>query len=453
MRNIINIVKQKLKVSNERSLKIRNNIILAFLFKGGSMLVNLALVPIIITFVNTTEYGIWLALSSVIAWFGISDIGFGHGLRNKFAEAIAVGNKELARSYVSTTYITLFIFSSVVWIIFFIVNHFLDWTLILNANNISKDELSKVVLIVFTFFSLQFVLKLITTILTAYQEAGKASGFDFLANFFILINIYILIKLNVDGSLKTLALLTGAYQLGILILASLFFYNKELKEYRPSVKFFNKQQIRSLMGLGVRFFIIQITMIFIYQSTNIIITQVLDPDSVTEYNIAYRYFSIPLTIAIIIISPLWSAFTDAYVKKDYMWMKKIFKQLIFLSIFISLILISFFLISDFSYKIWLKDKVIVSVSVSFFMMLNVICLTITSIFITLLNGAGKLKVQLIVNTIIALIFIPLAILLGKQYGLAGIIAASFIVNLIYAILAPIHCYKIINNTATGIWNK
>ena len=36
-----------------------------------------------------------LTLSSIIGWFAFFDIGFGNGLRNKFAEAIAKGDHQL----------------------------------------------------------------------------------------------------------------------------------------------------------------------------------------------------------------------------------------------------------------------------------------------------------------------------------------------------------------------
>ena len=47
------------------------------------------LVPLTIHYINPTRYGIWLTVSSIIGWVSFFDIGFGNGLRNKFAEALA----------------------------------------------------------------------------------------------------------------------------------------------------------------------------------------------------------------------------------------------------------------------------------------------------------------------------------------------------------------------------
>src|SRR5829696_5056165 len=95
------------EAGNERSLQVKRNIYVSFLAKGGSVALNLALVPLTIDYVNPMQYGVWLTLSSIIAWFGFFDIGLGNGLRNKLTEAITIGDNELGRKYVSTTYLVL----------------------------------------------------------------------------------------------------------------------------------------------------------------------------------------------------------------------------------------------------------------------------------------------------------------------------------------------------------
>src|SRR5512137_2137737 len=101
--SIINFIISQFRRGEERSVKAKKNILYAVVIKGISIAISLVLVPLTLHYVNPTQYGIWLTLSSIIAWFGFFDIGFGNGLRNKFAEAKAKGDHELARTYVSTT--------------------------------------------------------------------------------------------------------------------------------------------------------------------------------------------------------------------------------------------------------------------------------------------------------------------------------------------------------------
>lgn len=450
---IINLIKSKLNNQNERSLRALKNIILSFIFKGGNMIINLILVPLTISFISPEEYGIWLTLSSIIAWFGISDIGFGNGLRNKFAEAVALDNKNLARSYVSTTYFAVAVCMIVLWILFFLFNFIADWPKILNTSSLLKNELQASVLLVITFFVLQFIFKLVGTVLIANQEPGKSAGFDFFANVLILISILILIKLNIKGDLVILSLISGVFQLIIFILASIWFYTHTLKDYSPSIKYFNKKYIKDLLGLGLKFFVIQISMIFVFQSMNIIITHVLNPNAVTVYNIAYKYYTIPLTISLIVMLPLWSAFTDAYVKKDFHWMKTMVRNICVINILLILVLVLMYFISNYLIKIWIGNKVQIPKEVSLSMMITIVFQLISSALMVLINGIGKVKFQMTIYLIFIPIFIPVAIIFGHRWGLSGIIYSSAIVYFFFSIFFSIQLYLILNNKATGLLNK
>lgn len=451
---IFKLIEGRLRGGSERSVKAIKGIFRTLIFKGGNMVINVILVPLTISFISPSEYGVWLTLSSIIAWFSISDIGFGNGLRNRFAEAVAIGNKELARSYVSTAYFSVSILMLIVWVVFCIINYFLDWNIILNTNAEGSHMLSKVVLVVFSSFCLQFVLKLVGTVMIAYQEPGKIALFDFLSNLLVLLSIYLMIKLDLNGTLMYLAIISGLAQLSMYFIATLWFYRHDLREYRPSLKFFKAKYIRQLMGIGMKFFIVQISAIFVFQCTNIIIAQLLGSDQVSIYNIAYKYYTIPLTIALIVVSPIWSAFTDAYTKRDYSWMRNVYRKLVYFSVFISILLLFFLFISSFAFRYWIGNSITIPTEISVIMMLNILATSVFNIFIFIVNGIGKLFLQLWLNVCLSLIYIPIAILLGKQFGLSGIVGSSLIINTIYAILVPLQCYKLLFNQSNHlIWTK
>jgi O-antigen/teichoic acid export membrane protein len=201
-----NIILKFIAKGHERSVKAKKNILASFIIKGLSIAISLVLVPLTINYVNPSRYGIWLTLSSIISWFSFFDIGFGNGLRNKFAEALANGQDELARIYVSTTYAILSIIIVIVLIIFLFINPYLNWSKLLNTTPEMAGELSILALIVFVFFCLRFIFQLLTTVLVANQEPAKASFFDFLGSLLSLIIIFILTK-TTSGNLIYLGFL------------------------------------------------------------------------------------------------------------------------------------------------------------------------------------------------------------------------------------------------------
>lgn len=106
-------------------------------------------------------------------------------------------------------------------------------------------------------------------------------------------------------------------------------------------------------------------MLFIFQLTNIILSRVQGPEAVTQYNIAYKYFNVLNMAANIILTPFWSAFTDAYIKRDYNWMRGTLEKLEKLWLLCIPILVLMVLSSDLLYKFWIGDSVAVSFSLSF----------------------------------------------------------------------------------------
>lgn len=124
----------KLGIESSRTKNIAKHVSYSFLYKVGSVLANFLLVPLAINYLNSEKYGIWLTLSSVITWF-FFDLGLGNGLRNKFAEAKAKGDKHLAQAYVSSAYFTIGSISIILIGIFLFINPWIDWTTVFSTDS------------------------------------------------------------------------------------------------------------------------------------------------------------------------------------------------------------------------------------------------------------------------------------------------------------------------------
>jgi O-antigen/teichoic acid export membrane protein len=299
---------------------------------------------------------------------------------------------------------------------------------------------------------MQIVLKTINTILIADQKPAKSAFFDMLGQVLVLLIIFILTK-TTSGSLLYLSLALGVTPILILLTSSFWFYNHEYKKYRPLIRMFERNIVKDILSLGSKFFMLQIAAIAIYQTTNIIIVQISNPESVTIYNVAYKYFSVALMISNIILTPFWSAFTDAHTQKDYAWMKNSYKKLSKIIVCVCIFVLLLFVISPFAYKLWIGNQVLIPVSISFIVALYMISNIICGLQSQVLNGVGKIKLQLILANISIFVNIPLAIFLGKALGLIGVVLPILILNLIGIIIYSIQVKRILNNRAKGIWNK
>ena len=454
IKTIIDKANSLLSDGHERSVKAKRNVIASFGFRGISIVISFLLVPMTISYLNPTKYGIWLIIGSIIAWFGYFDIGLGNGLRNKLAEALATNKKDLARSYVSTTYASLLLIIGATYIIFLVINPFLNWSNLLNAEPELAQELGWVAFFTFTFFALRFVFQLIGVVLTADQQPAYNNAFGPIANLIILTALFFVAKFS-EENLVYIAILYGSAEVFVMLCASVYFYHKRYRFLRPNLKSINFKHFKPLASLGGRFFILQIASIIIFSTDNLIIAKILDPKEVTPYNLAIKYMGIPTLIFTIIISPLWSAVTDAYTRKDYEWIRSSINKLVRLWAITALAIIALVLFSGTFYHLWVGDEVKVPFLLTVLMGLNTWVVAWNLIFANFVNGVGKIRLQIISSIIGMTINIPISIYFADNLGMgsAGVILGSMVSILGGTIFVPIQYRKIINRKATGIWDK
>jgi O-antigen/teichoic acid export membrane protein len=445
-------VKIKLSFSKDnRTNKIQKNIIASFFLKGGSMLISLLLVPLTLSYLNSYEYGVWLTLSSVLTWIYVLDIGLGNGLRNKLTEALALGDKRMAKTYVSTTFISLFLIISFVYILFILVQNWLNWSSILNVDPDKISNLNEVVTIVFAFFCINFVLKIVGNIFMAYQQPAVNDLIYFLGNLLSFVLIYISTKLF-PGSLMKVAVIFSATPIFVLLCAYPIVFYKH-RDIIPSIYFLKFKYLKDLMSLGFQFFIIQISCVIVFMTSNFIISKLFGPDQVTSYNIAFKYFSIVTIGFTIILAPIWSAVTDAYTRGDLEWIKKQIKKLLVIWGLFLLLTIVMILVSSFVYSFWMGKEIKISMSLSVLCGIYVTISNWNNVFAFFINGVGKVRLQLYSSILSGVLYIPLAVYLGKQIGVAGVILAMCLSLFISSIWFPVQYWKIVSNKAKGIWNK
>jgi O-antigen/teichoic acid export membrane protein len=441
-----------------RSIQAKKHIAYSMGLRLVSILASYILVPLCLNYLGKENYGIWITLSSIVAWIGFFDIGIGHGLRNRFAEAKAQNKILLVRNYVSTTYALAIIIFGSFFVLFAIINPFLNWSQILNTSPELKGELHILVWFVVLFFILRFVLSLIGIIFVADQKPAINNSIFPLANIISLIIIFILTKTS-DSSLLYLGITISAIPVIILIFMTFYYFNKDYRAFKPGIKYVDFKYFKDIGGLGIQFFIIQIAVLIIFYSDNLIITRIFSPAEVTPYNIAYKYFSMLTIVFTTIVTPFWSAYTDAFTKQDFQWIRKTNKDLIKVWFFIVLAVIILLSISGFFYRIWIEElsgeKIHIPFRLSLFMGLFILISTWNNIYSNFINGTGKIRLQLYTSVIVAAINIPISIFLAKNMGLgsSGVILGTCICLFSGTILGPVQYHKIINKKDKGIWGK
>ena len=412
---------------SERTGSFVKNVGLGFVAKGLSILISFIQIPLILSILSKTEYGIWITIFSVTGWLSFFDIGMGNGFRNQLTEALAVNDTDKAKKLVSTIYISMFgIFSAVV-IVFIIASNYISWVDIFNAPQSLETQLYYTVIISVSAAALNFVLALIHIILAAKHQTGK-SGILFLIGQLLTLLFIIYYKSHQSGyNFLILSSVLSVVPLLVNIGINIYLFFSDFRNMSPSINHYKKDYLKGLMNLGIMFFLIQISGLVIYSTDNFLINKLFGPETVTKYSLVYKYFSIISVSFSLISAPLWTMYVDAFSKKDFFWVEKNLKFLLKAVIISTIIIIIMNLIAPIFFKIWIGDNYDISYSMNILISTYIILFIWGSIWVLPLNATGKIKVQMIVSIAVALINIPAIYFFSYIFNnVNGVIVANII---------------------------
>ncbi|MFI5158486.1 MAG: lipopolysaccharide biosynthesis protein, partial [Sphingobacteriales bacterium] len=451
---MLTLIKTKIRLfwksqDNERSLKVKRNIVYTFLIKGGSIIISLLLVPLTINYINPVVYGVWLTISALVGWINNFDIGLSNGLRNKIAHSLALGEIQDIKKYVTTTYIILFLISAVTFLVFFVAGSFFNWNRLLNINSSVHYDIWPIILIALGAFCIQFALQPVNTILIATHQPFKSSLLLFWGQLVTIIVVFILTK-TTQANLFMLVIVMAGSPVLVLFIANIYLFATSLRAYSPHIGSIHFKSAKSLLQVGSAFFIIQLGALILYETDNIVITKTLGPEEVTTFNIAYKIFSVLVVAFSIVMTPYWSAFTDAYAKNDLDWIKHSIKKMRMLWLGFSVTTVLLLIASDTLYKLWIGPAIHVPLSLSISMAAYVIVVNWMSIYASALNGIGKLKIQLTFVVAMGIINIPISVFLINRVGVCGTVLANVLVMIIMNFVFTYQINLIVNNKARGI---
>ncbi len=440
--------------ADSRSARMGRNIVGSIFVKIGSILCSLVIVPLTIDFVNPVQYGIWLTISSIVAWMSFFDIGFCNGLRNKLAIAIAEHNHALARTYVSTTYAVLALIFGLLMAALIVAVRFASLTSLLHIDALYEADLKVACTILVVYFCVTFVLRILSNILLADQRPALSSAIEFVGQALTLPAIW-MFRGSVEGSLTWLALGLCVPPMVVWSVMTLLLFRRRYRFCRPSWRTVNLRQSRSLFGMGLQFFIIQIAAIIQYQTANVLIARLFSMEDVTAYNIAYKYFNVLTMGFMILLQPFWSAVTDAYAKGELEWIRRQVRRYLLLALAATGAALVMLFCADWVYAVWLNSAVSVPMQLSLWMAVYIVTTLFGSIFCYFVNGIGALRIQFTSSLISPFLFIGLVWLLCEvgHVGVWGILIASIAANFNGILLAPLQYVMVILKHKHGLWSK
>lgn len=385
------------------------------LLKGASLILTFIMTPMYLAyFKDQGILGVWYTLQSILVWILTFDLGVGNGIRNRLASAIAKNDHEQEKRIVSSGYIVFGIMTILVVLLLAIIIPFINWQRALNSN-MHIDTLNRALFITLVGIVLQFLFKIVTSILMALRKNILANSLAIITN--SLIMFYLLIPINVSDETK-FELLAIVYTLATILplfSVTLYIFEVPLKNIHPSIKAWDRNIGKEVLRVGSAFFVIQLGLLVVNSTNQFLINFLFGGVAVVDYTLYYRLYSTATMIFTLFTQPIWSEVSIRYAKGDTFWVRKIYHLMLFLAVLISVGCLVVTGGLPLVFKIWLGDGTQASrwIGLVFFTWSTVEVFIYAGTCIA--NGMTKLNCQILFTIGAAVTKIPVTFLCARIF--------------------------------------
>lgn len=423
---------------SERNRRIVTGILGGALGRSISLLAPFIVMPIILHTLGAYLFGVWMTVLSFTTMALFMDFGIGNGLLTKLSYANGLNNNSEMRAYIISAYISLtviaFILVSILLLLFFLTNfHFFSLDL-------KNQEALYIVFASAIIFVLGIPISVIQRIMYAKQQILKFNLWQISGAFFSLFFCYIAVLLKLSSWLIILAY--SAPPLIILIIATVVFFNDN-KEISPELSSFSKEKSLDLLKIGSKFLVLSILTSIALNIDNVLISFKLGSEAVTDFVVPAKIASLLSVVVTTLFLPLWAANGEAIAKKDYDWVLKTTKKMVFLgALVVFLCSVPLILFNKEIINLWMGHEFKNQQEILIFLCLLSLGMAITSPLQMLLNSLGRIQIQIKIWVIF--LFISIALKLIFLDGSALWVVALISSGTYFFIVIPILIYSILN---------
>lgn len=430
--------------SSERYRRAALTTFTAILARCVTVVTGLFTVRLTVHYLGTERYGLWMTITSVFAMMTFADLGIGNGLLNSISEAHGKDDRESVRKYVSSAFFVLLGVAALLAGLFAIVYPLLPWPRFFNVTTAqAAREAGPAAAVFLACFAFNMPLDTVQRVQTGYQEGFESNLWSVGGN--VLGFIALLVAMHFRAGLPWLLLTLS----GGPLLAALSNWGHEFGWVRPWLlpnwNYWDSAAARKIMSTGIMFLVIQVCGIFYVTVDNIIITQVLGPEAVTQYAVPMRMFIMVRAVGGMFVNPLWPAYGEALARGDVKWSRRtVFRSIAYSVLAFGPVGLGLALFGKTIVHVWVGPQIQPSYWLLFGAALWLIVDLCGGALYTFLAGANFLKFLTVVMVVTAVANLPLKILGARAFGLSAVVWTTALTALLGTIASSAYTYRVLN---------
>jgi O-antigen/teichoic acid export membrane protein len=407
--------------------------------KGLNVVTLLVTVPLTLHYLGTDRFGLWMTISSLVAMFAFADLGMNAALKTLLAQADGRGDREEARRLISSAYLALSAVACVLLLGLWLAYPLVNWATVYNLTDTQAiAEAGPATVVVAACFLLNIPLGLINQIQAGFQEGFASAAWQGLGSLLALAGVVTAVW--TDAGLAWLAVAVSGSPVLACVLNSCYFFGLRQAGLRPTLRRASWARIRAVVGTGILFLILSVTVSLTYYADNLVAAHTVGAEGVTEYSVAARLFSLIPLVCGFVLNPFWAAYAEALARGEVAWVRKTLARSLIATVGLSGILATALVVGQKGIvRLWVGPAVELPLALALGMGLWTVLNAAAGAIAMFLNGARIILYQVVSSVCIGAAALGAKIVLTRAWGTPGLPWANIAAYVVFGFI-PLAVY-------------
>lgn len=396
------------------------------------ILIGFAVIPVYLKFISLEEFGIYIAIQSIIAVISLADIGMPVYSIKKMSNDIFFNSEEL-KAFLNSAQIFQYLLAIALLFLGVVVAFYVGTILDLDAKylNISYE--------LFLLFWLSVIVGVICGLNHAILKSRHELKYMNIAVFMILVLSSVL---NILFLFFNYGLLSFGLSIFLVtIVVNIFIFLKVHKEYNINLfipKQFHKIYIIDGWQYIKQFQLLRIAQVSKSSLFSVLLSNYGSQVLLAQYNITNKVPGlIPGFISKVVMNlfpSISSHFENDEKEKLVPYFEKVFKLGVFTTLFC---LYALFALNETFITLWVGVDKFIGLEIFVFILLNFIFLTLISFTGIIIHSSGEFKKMPLLSFVEVIVFLTLSYILYKAIGINGFFIGyllSMMIGLVYSLI-------------------
>lgn len=290
--------------------------------RGAALLGPIVLLPVLLSFMGTDRYGLWVAIVSLPAAALFADFGLGSGLLTRLTPVVERGDRESERSLVASALLMLILVALVLGLVAALVASVVDLPAQVAPGAVAtlRPDVSLVLLATTVGFLVNLPLSLVHRVLMAHQMIAASNLWQAVAAIVQVAAVVVVVAVGASfGPVVWMAALVVPAINGVLWGWFALGRRRDLRLWsaRPTV-----ESGRSVLGLGLAFFALTAISSVALNLDQLVVAREAGLQASTVFAVGVRLMALPTIVIAAVSTAYWPTVGAAVSAHEWAWVSR-----------------------------------------------------------------------------------------------------------------------------------